>query len=222
MTTLGLFNEDSSNHVATAFSMSRYYKELKMISLEQSIPTWRFWLMWFIAFTGFPIAGLLVKLLLGPINTLFAAAFGGIISGAILGLVQWLVLRGPFPLSILWVMASSVGMAVGLTVSTALLGSDTGGSALLWRALITGLCVGVLQALVLRSSLSTSALQTVIWAVTVALAWTLGWWITRSVGVDLSPKWTVFGSTGAWAFQVLTGLAMFLMLRSSQITQGVK
>ena len=46
--------------------------------------------------------------------------------------------------------------------------------------------------------------------------------ITRSVGVDLGPKWTVFGSTGAWAFQVLTGLAMFLMLRSIQITQGIK
>jgi hypothetical protein len=56
--------------------------------------------LWFIAFTGFPIGGLLVKLLIGPINTLFSAAFGGIISGAILGLVQWLVLRGQFPLSI--------------------------------------------------------------------------------------------------------------------------
>lgn len=193
-----------------------------MISLEQSIPTWRFWLLWFIAFTGFPIGGLLVKLLIGPINTLASAALGGIISGAILGLVQWLVLRGQFPLSIFWVMASSIGMAVGLTLSTALLGSDTGGSVLLWRALITGLCIGIIQALVLRSSLSVPNVQALIWAVTVAFAWTLGWWITRSVGVDLGPKWTVFGSTGAWAFQVLTGLAMFLMLRSIQITQGVK
>jgi hypothetical protein len=202
--------------------MDRSSKEIKMISLEQSIPTWRFWLLWFIAFTGFPIGGLLVKLLIGPINTLSSAAFGGIISGAILGLVQWLVLRGQFPLSIFWVIASSMGMALGLTVSTLLLGSDTDGSVLLWRALITGICVGIAQALTFRSSLSVPVVQTAIWTVTVALAWTLGWWITRSVGVDLGPKWTVFGSTGAWAFQVLTGLAMFLMLRSSQITQGVK
>jgi hypothetical protein len=188
-----------------------------MISLEQSIPTWRFWLLWFIAFTGFPIGGLLVKLLIGPISTFSSAALGGIISGAILGLMQWLVLRGQFPLSIFWVMASSIGMAVGLVIGTSLLGSDTNGSVLLWRALITGLCVGIAQALVFRSSLSVPVLQTLI-----ALAWTLGWWITRSVGVDLGPKWTVFGSTGAWAFQVLTGLAMFLMLRSIQITQGVK
>jgi hypothetical protein len=201
---------------------NRSTKEINMITLEQSIPTWRFWLLWFIAFTGFPIGGLLVKLLIGPINTLASAALGGIISGAILGLVQWLVLRGQFPLSIFWVMASSIGMALGLTISTALLGSDTNGSVLLWRALITGLCIGIIQALVLRSSLSVPAVQALIWAVTVALAWTLGWWITRSVGVDLGPKWTVFGSTGAWAFQVLTGLAMFLMLRSAQITQGVK
>ena len=141
-----------------------------MISLEQSIPTWRFWLLWFIAFTGFPIGGLLVKLLIGPINTLASAALGGIISGAILGLVQWLVLRGQFPLSIFWVMASSIGMAVGLTLSTALLGSDTGGSVLLWRALITGLCIGIIQALVLRSSLSVPNVQALIWAVTVAFA----------------------------------------------------
>jgi hypothetical protein len=201
---------------------NRSTKEINMITLEQSIPTWRFWLLWFIAFTGFPIGGLLVKLLIGPINTLASAALGGIISGAILGLVQWLVLRGQFPLSIFWVMASSIGMALGLTISTALLGSDTNGSVLLWRALITGLCIGIIQALVLRSSLSVPAVQALIWAVTVAFAWTLGWWITRSVGVDLGPKWTVFGSTGAWAFQILTGLAMFLMLRSAQITQGVK
>jgi hypothetical protein len=117
-------------------------------------------------------------------------------------------------------------MALGLTVSTLLLGSDTGGNVLLWRGLITGICVGIAQSLIFRSSLSVPVLQTtiwtVIWTITVALAWTLGWWITRSVGVDLGPKWTVFGSTGAWAFQVLTGLAMFLMLRSIQITQGVK
>ena len=145
-----------------------------MISLEQSIPTWRFWLLWFIAFTGFPIGGLLVKLLIGPINTLSSAAFGGIISGAILGLVQWLVLRGQFPLSIFWVIASSIGMALGLTVSTLLLGSDTDGSVLLWRALITGICVGIAQALTFRSSLSVPVVQTAIWTVTVALAWTLG------------------------------------------------
>jgi hypothetical protein len=202
--------------------MDRSSKEINMISLEQSIPTWRFWLLWFIAFTGFPIGGLLVKLLIGPISTLSSAALGGIISGAILGMVQWLVLRGQFPLSIFWVMASSIGMAAGLVIGTLLLGSDTSGSVLLWRALITGLCVGMAQGLVFRSSLSVPVLQTLMWTVMVALAWTLGWWITRSVGVDLGPKWTVFGSTGAWAFQVLTGLAMFLILRSSQITQGVK
>jgi hypothetical protein len=49
----------------------------------------------------------------------------------------------------------------------------------------------------------------------IALGWVVGWFITRSAGVDLGSKWSVFGSIGAWAFQFLTGLALYFLLRSS-------
>jgi len=73
------------------------------------------------------------------------------------------------------------------------------------------LCIGIAQWIFLRQVLP----QSVIWIGVVGLGWTIGWFITRSVGIDLSPKWSVFGSTGALAFQFLTGLALYFLFRSS-------
>jgi hypothetical protein len=52
------------------------------------------------------------------------------------------------------------------------------------------------------------------WIAVIALGCGVGWFITRSAGIDLNPKWPVFGSTGALAFQFLTGLALYFLLRS--------
>jgi hypothetical protein len=38
--------------------------------------------------------------------------------------------------------------------------------------------------------------------------------VTRAVGVELAPNFTVFGSTGAWLFQLLTGLTLAWLLRA--------
>jgi len=175
-------------------------------------PTWRFWALWAVAFLGFPLGGSLAALLIGSITTTVQAGLAGAITGAILGGVQWLVLRATMPLPLWWVVATSAGMALGLPLSGAFFGSETSGNELLWRAAITGLSIGIAQWIVLRQVLPQSA----IWIAVVGLGWVLGWFITRSVGVDLSPKWSVFGSTGAWAFQVLTGLALYFFLRSAQ------
>ncbi|HET6596789.1 MAG TPA: hypothetical protein VFG81_14280 [Anaerolineales bacterium] len=103
-------------------------------------------------------------------------------------------------------------MAVGLAISAALLGSATGGNELLWRAAITGFCIGIAQWIVLRQVLPGS----VIWIGVMVFGWTLGWFITRNAGIDLSYKWSVFGMSGALAFQVLTGVALYYLLRSSE------
>jgi hypothetical protein len=182
---------------------------------------WNFWLTWFVAFIGFPIGGTLAKLLVGPVNNPATAALAGAITGAALGTAQWLVLRQQSSISILWIMATSLGMALGLAVSVAFFGSEVEQN-LLWRALVTGLIIGIAQALIIRIELSVTILKAVVWALTIGVGFVLGWFITRSVGVDLSPKWSVFGSTGAWAFQILTGTIMFFLLRSSSVIQGVK
>ena len=177
----------------------------------------RFWLSWVLAFLSFPIAGLLANLI-GAVTTPVRAIFAGAIAGATLGLVQWLVLRSRLPLlPIWWAVAMSVGMAVGLAISTVLLGSETGGNELLWRGAITGLCIGITQWLILRQVLPLP--QSVIWIGVVAVGWALGWFVTRAAGIDLSPKWSVFGISGALTFQLLTGLALYFLLRLSQGTK---
>jgi hypothetical protein len=184
----------------------------------QTFPNWQFWLMWFLAFLAFPIGGVLAKALAGAINTPIAALFGGLLTGLVLGLAQWLVLRQQFSISFIWVLATGFGMAIGLFLSQVFLGSQTAGSDLLWRGLITGLAIGLAQALVLYN-LEFPLLYNLIWVITIGLSWSLGWFITRAVGVDLTPQWTVFGSTGAWAFQIITGLLMYWQIFG---TQGAK
>lgn len=189
----------------------------------QTLPSIQFWLVWFVAFVGFPIGGLLAKIVVGPVSSLTTAALAGAITGAVLGLVQWFVLKQQLPVSSFWVLATSLSMAVGLATSVALFGSEVNDHNLFLRAVLTGFCVGLAQALVSRSSLSLTTLQTSIWVIAVSLGFEMGWFITKAVGVDLSQKWTVFGATGAWTFQILTGTAIYLFLRSSLIVnQGLK
>jgi hypothetical protein len=139
------------------------------------------------------------------------AILTGSIAGATIGIVQWFVLRSRLPfLPIWWIVATSIGMALGLSLSTAFLGTETAGKELLWRAVITGLCIGLAQWIVLRAVLP----QSVIWIGIVGLGWVIGWFITRSIGVDLSYKWAVFGSAGALTFQFMTGMALYFLLRS--------
>jgi hypothetical protein len=171
-------------------------------------PDWRFWLFWALAFLGFPIAGVLSNLA-GPVDSALKGVVAGLIAGAVIGTAEWLVLRGPLGLPPAWILATAAGMAVGLGLSTALLGSETGGSELLLRAAVTGLCIGLAQWFILRGVVP----QAFVWVVALAVAWTAGWYVTRSAGVDLSFKWSVFGASGAITFQFVTGLALYYLTR---------
>ena len=182
---------------------------------EQFTVSWRFWLLWALAFLAFPIGGLLANVLVGPVTTTIRAILAGAITGAVLGLIQWLVLRGQTAIPSGWILVTGIGMAVGLGLSVGLFGSEMGGSTLLWRAVITGLCIGVAQWIILRPILPQSA----IWIAVIVVGWVVGWFVTRSAGVDLSQKWPVFGATGALAFQLITGLALYLLIR---LSPGVK
>ena len=177
--------------------------------------SWRFWLFWALAFLGFPIGGWLANVIVGPVTTTVMAGIAGAIAGAVLGVIQWFVLKGQIPVPFWWVIATSAGMAVGLAISVAFLGSETSGNVLLWRAAITGVSTGVAQWTLLRQK----SPQTWIWIIVVTLGWVAGWFITRGAGIDLDLKWPVFGATGALAFQVLTGIAIYLIFRS---TPGIK
>jgi hypothetical protein len=172
---------------------------------------WRFWLFWGLAFLGFPIGGFLANVLVGAVTDPVRAGLAGALTGAVLGVAQWLVLKSRLPLPIWWVAATGAGMAVGLAIGTAWLGAETTGDALLWRAAATGVCLGIAQWLVLRPLVPQAAL----WIAAVGLGWVVGWSVTRGAGIDLSLRWSVFGATGALAFQLLTGLALAYLLRAA-------
>lgn len=183
--------------------------------MQEFSTTWRFWLFWVLALFSFPVAGLLANLV-GSVTTPVRGLLAGAIAGAVLGLIQWLVLRSRLPqLPIGWVVATSAGMAIGMAISTMVLGSETAGSELLWRGAITGLCIGAAQWVVLQQFIPLP--QSVIWVGVVGLAWALGWFVTRSAGIDLSARWAVYGVSGALTFQLVTGLALYFFLRSSPV-----
>ena len=70
------------------------------------------------ALIGFPIGGLIANVVVGPVDSVGAALAGGLLAGAVIGVAQWLALRQLVPW--IWVVATSVGMAAGLTVGAAI------------------------------------------------------------------------------------------------------
>ena len=67
---------------------------------------------------GFPIAGYVANLTVGAVDSIGAALAGGLIAGAVVGAAQWLALRRVVPW--IWIAATSIGMAAGLTFGAAL------------------------------------------------------------------------------------------------------
>lgn len=167
---------------------------------SQGSSSWRFWGGWGLAFVGFPLGGLAASALVGAVESAAEGALAGAATGAIVGAAQWLVISRRLPLSPWWIAATSAGMAAGLALGTLLLGTEMGGAIAPLR--------GLAQTVVLYR-LSDRA---PVWGVVVALGWALGWLTSMAAGVDLAP-WAVFGSTGAWAFQLVTGLALAWLLR---------
>jgi hypothetical protein len=170
---------------------------------------WTFWAGWGAAFLGFPLGGLAGRALAGAVATPLDGALAGAATGAVIGAVQWLALRPRLTLTPWWIAATAAGMAAGLALGTALLGAETSGVALPLRGVLTGAAIGGAQWALLRRAAAGAA----IWPPVVALGWGAGWAVTRAAGVDLTPQWSVFGSTGAWAFQLVTGLALAWLLR---------
>jgi hypothetical protein len=182
---------------------------MKQVSKPTSGGGWSFWVGWVLAFLGLPLGGLATWMLIGPIATPLNGAIGGALTGAVLGAVQWLALRRRLPLSPWWIAVTALGMGLGFALGIALLGTSTDGAALPLRGLITGVSIGLAQYVLLRGVSGRAP----VWALIVALGWALGWIITRAVGIDLSQQWTVFGSSGAIVFQLLTALTLSWMLR---------
>jgi hypothetical protein len=158
---------------------------------------------------GFPIGGLIANVIVGPIDSVGAALAGGLLAGAVIGAAQWLALRQLVPW--IWIAATSVGMAVGLTVGAALVDYGIGRGDLVLMGAATGVFVGGLQAFVLARQRASGAAW---WAVVNPPAWALGWLVTSYVITrNVDEQFPNFGASGALLFAVLTGALLALLFR---------
>jgi hypothetical protein len=160
-------------------------------------------LRWMPTFLGFPAGGLAAKLIVGRVDDLTPAIVGGALSGAILGLAQWIGMRRTAVSPELWVGATAAGFAVGLGAGAAAVGYDTNLGALATQGAICGAVIGTAQAAVLYRRLGRTVLA---WPLLMTGLWALGWTITSLAGIDVEAQYTVFGSSGAVVVTALTSI----------------
>jgi len=171
----------------------------------------RMWLWPVAILVSFPIGGLIADLVVDGVDSVGAALAGGLIAGAIIGAAEWFALRQwvSWP----WIVATIAGMAVGLAAGAALVdyGIDRGDLALMGA--VTGVGVGVLQALVLARHRIPGAVW---WAVANPPAWALGWLVSSYViARNIDDRFPIFGASGALLFGLLTWLLLAALLRAA-------
>jgi len=164
------------------------------------------------ALLGFPIGGYIANLAVGAIDSVGVAIAGGLIAGAIVGAAQWLALRQFVPW--LWIAATSVGMSAGLAIGAALVDYGIDRGELMLMGAITGLIVGVLQALVLVRQGFTGAAW---WVLVSAPVWALAWLISSYViSANIDERFTNFGASGVILYALATGLLLAWMFRLTE------
>jgi hypothetical protein len=139
------------------------------MNTERAQVGWRFWIGWVLASTvglavGFTI-GFAVGLVVDyDVGSVLGIVLGGAVFGAALGTAQWLVLHKRVSLSGWWVLASTVGWAVGLAVgrAVALVVDDAQIFAIVLA--VGGASAGIAQWIVLRRHVTQA-----------------GWWVLASI-----------------------------------------
>lgn len=160
---------------------------------------------------SFPIGGFLADLVVGGVDSVGAAVVGGLVAGGLIGAAEWFALRRW--VSWLWIAATSVGTTVGLTAGAALVDYGIRRGDLVLMGAVTGVGVGVLQALVLAQHAISGSLW---WLVANPPAWALGWLVTSYVITrNVDERFTNFGASGALVFGLLTWLVLAMLFRAT-------
>jgi hypothetical protein len=162
-------------------------------------------LRWAVTFLAFPLGGF-VALPLTPVSNPWQAAIAGLVVGVVVGTAQWWALRRNVGRN--WIAVTTVTMAIGNTLASAVTASSTSLLGVVAAALITGAVVGAGQGILLKRG----RLAAAVWAGAVSLSWALGWVISAGV-IDLDRGFAIFGSSGAVVVTITTGLALHVLLR---------
>jgi len=167
----------------------------------------RAWLVWVAGFLAFPAAGIAGLTVAGRVDGPAAAALGGLATGAVLGLGQALASTGRLPARG-WVVATAVGMAVGLLAGAHVAGYGTSLRDLALMGAVTGGVLGPAQAL----ALPRRARHRWAWATAMPALWAAGWSVTTSAGISVTDQFTIFGASGAVTVTALLGILLHHVL----------
>src|SRR5215218_9795942 len=167
----------------------------------------RTWLLWTVGALAFPLAGLAGTGVAGRVDSPIAALVGGAVAGLVIGAAQTLVSRGRLDIR-RWVPATGIGMGLGLLLGAVTVGYDTSLGGLVRMGALTGVPLGIAQALALPGR--TRRRWT--WAAAMPVLWALGWTATTLGGITVEQQFTVFGAYGALTFSVLSGLLLHVLL----------
>src|SRR5215213_6035815 len=169
------------------------------------------WKRWLLTFLGFPLGGYAAYLIFGRVDGLTAALLGGALTGVILGAIQsWGIgRRGPPARD--WIIATAVGLMLGLAAAAAAVDYGTNIGDLVVQGAITGLAVGATQAVLLRKRLGSLAWA---WPPALGALWALGWAVTTWTGLDVDKQFTIFGASGALVVAAATVVLPVLLNRS--------
>ncbi|MGD9999198.1 MAG: hypothetical protein AB7L17_22850 [Ilumatobacteraceae bacterium] len=170
------------------------------------------WGRWLGSFVGFPLAGVTARLVAGNIDSVTAAAAGGLAGGLVLGAAQAFIAGIATKDRVRWIAATGVGLAAGLSAGGASVGFHTDASSLVAMGAISGLAVGLAQA----ASIAMSTSDRVLWTVATPLLWAGGWAITAQVIVDADRQHAVFGSSGAVAVSAAAGVLFAMRNRPAR------
>jgi hypothetical protein len=172
----------------------------------------RLWLWPVAILLSFPVGGFVADLVINGVDSVGTALVGGLVAGSIIGAAGWYTLRER--ISWLWIPATAVGMAVGLTAGAALVDYGIARGDLVLMGAVTGLGIGALQALVLARHKIPNGWW---WAVANPPACALGWLVTSYViTTNVKEQFPVFGGSGAIVFGLLTWFVLALLFRGRQ------
>jgi hypothetical protein len=170
------------------------------------------WLWPVAILVSFPIGGLLADLAVNGVDSVGTALVGGLITGVVIGAAEWFALRRW--ISWLWVAATTLGLAAGLTAGAALVDYGIGRGDIVLMGAVTGVGVGLLQALVLARHRVSGAFW---WAVANPPAWSIGWLVTSYViSRNVKEQFTIFGASGAIVFGLLTWFVLAMLLQETE------
>jgi hypothetical protein len=159
--------------------------------------SFRPWYKWLLTALAFPPSGYVAHLVAGRVDSVPAAVLNGVIAGTGIGAAQWALLRhrGVSPI---WILATAIGLGVGLATGAELVSYRTDITSLATMGAVCGLVVGIAQGATLRN-----ATRMLGWAAVNAALWALGWTVTTAGGIDVSQQWAVFGAYGCFTLAVL-------------------